>query len=286
MKKVLIFGIVISIFSSLWTTHADIFDTVDCPIVRNGVQKTLLEYKKSLNNQLSSIIDEKALWQALQNLYNYCNGKAWWAESSYLFDHLIDISFRKLDAYKDATLRYNLDADTKWTERQTTLTDFADPTKNKKPEEIIIGFNTARSTNYQWTTLIPSESSCTIENIDIMPLYTRYKAACEIAKCITLKKPRATQFATDKTSTTSLYNEPEVCDILAKNRYLQENSYIKQLVVRAWIRTINNLVEQYTKNYFIWTRRQNLYEQFTKFDQELSFVNRKVQEWTPVCSAK
>ncbi len=286
MKKTYILGIAILLYMSVWSTYANVFDNADCPLVRNGVQKALLEYKKLLNNQFPSLLDEKAVWQALQNLYNSCSGKVGWAESNYLFDHLIDLGFRKLDAYTNPSLRYNLDADTKWAERQTTITEFADPTKNKKPEEIIAGFNAFRPVYTNAINYIPSELTCDITNTDTVPLSAKYKGVCEIAKCISIKKWRVTQFATEKTSISEINNNPELCDIMAKNRYIQENSYIKQLVARAWIRTITNLIEQYTKNYFIWTRRQNLYEQFTKFDQELSFVNRKVQEWTPVCSAK
>jgi hypothetical protein len=60
-----------------------------------------------------------------------------------------------------------------------------------------------------------------------------------------------TQNASDETSAVRLKSESNICDELSSNRYEAEVSYMRQLVARAGIRTINNLVEQYTKNYFV-----------------------------------
>jgi hypothetical protein len=59
--------------------------------------------------------DKEALDIAKQHLGNYCDKDKGTpgAESPYLFDHLIDIGFRKLDAYAEDTLRYGLTADEK-----------------------------------------------------------------------------------------------------------------------------------------------------------------------------
>ena len=246
----------------------------------------MTQFKYDVKSQWSTLVDESTIKQAVQNLSNSCNIVVWGAESNYIFDHLIDVSFRKLDAYSDATLRYNLTEDTKWKERQELVTKFATPSNNTKPEQVIEAFQTYwPSSEQDWTNYIPS-TSCNIENTDSLSLRGRYKAACIIAKCLSQKQALITQNETNKTSAVLLLQKGEICDELSQNRYLSEISYMRQLVARVGIRTINNLVEQYTKNYFIWNRRQNLYEQFTTFNQNLSFVNRKIQEGTPVCSAK
>lgn len=265
--------------------YAD-FSENDCRIVINWADRALKQYTVDLNSQWSTLVDEKTIWQALQNLYNHCDNKVWWAESNFIFDHLIDLSFRKLDAYADPTLRYNLSEDTKWKEWQKLVTDFANPANNAKPEQVIQAFNTYRPSKEVDSTIYVTSNTCEIPNTNTLSLRGRYKASCLIAKCLSQKRWLIASDITNKTSAIRLDEKPDTCDILSENRYQSEVSYVKQLVARVWIRTINNLIEQYTKNYFVWNRRESLYEQFTSFNQNLSFVNRKIQEGTPVCSSK
>lgn len=270
----------------VWQPAYAEFWSNDCKIVMNWVDKGIDLFKNDVKSQWNPLVDEDTIGQAVQNLSNSCNKVVWWVESNYIFDHLVDLSFRRLDAYIDPALRYNLDADTKWKEWQDLVTKFATPSNNTKPEQIIQAFSSYRPLVEQaWTTYVYS-STCDIPNTDKLSLYWRYKAACSIAKCLSEKRVLVTQNPSDETSAVRLKKEANICDQLTSNRYEAEVSYMRQLVARAGIRTINNLVEQYTKNYFVWNRRQNLYEQFTSFNQNLSFVNRKIQEGTPVCSAK
>ncbi len=254
----------------------------------------------------NGLYDNQTIWTALQHLADYCciqwyinasrwickwsEERVWWAESPYLFDHLINIWFRKLDAYTDANLRYNLPADSRWTEWQQELQKFNKPSNLATPESIINVYNSDkfwRTTNWQNTDnpwfIIDASCNDAKNRYDQLSLYDRYKASCEIAKCLS----NTTTFAwanSSKTSINLLQESPEICETIYSNRKNTETLSVNQLATRAWIRTITSIVEQYTKNYFVWTRWQNLYEQRTSFDQWLTFVNRKVQEGTPVCS--
>ncbi len=252
------------------------------------------------------LYDSQTIWTALQHLTDYCciqwyidssrdickwsEERVWWAESPYLFDHLINVWFRKLDAYTDAKLRYNLVADNRWTEWQQELQKFNTPSNLATPENIIDIYNSDkfwRTTNWSanekdWFILDVSCNDAK-DRYNQLSLYDRYKASCEIAKCLA----NTTTFAganSSKTSINLLQENPEICETIYSNRKNKETLSINQLATRVWIRTITSIVEQYTKNYFVWTRWQNLYEQRTNFDQWLTFVNRKVQEGTPVCS--
>jgi hypothetical protein len=282
MKKILLLSLLcISLSSTAFAASS-----LDCGFVQNWVQRSLTEFDKSLNWQRPKLMPRKAFWQALQNLSNFCFGKAWWAESDYLFDHIIDVGFRSLDGYENSTLRYDIEADTTWLERQRLLKEYANPINNTVPETIIQSFNTFRpSAEKPWNTL-DLDTNCNIDNTNNISLYGKYKAVCEIASCIVNKRIIITQNTSDKSSIARIKSNENICEQIAQKRYWNEISYIKQLVARSWIRIITNLVEQYTKNYFVNNRWQNLYEKFTRFDQDLIFVNRKVQEWTPVCSAK
>jgi hypothetical protein len=285
MKKLFTIIIATSLVCAYSTWFAvEQFD--DCKIVLNGPQAAFESMKNGIT--FTSLLDEKTLQQALTNLHNYCTWKVWWAESYYLFDHLLDLWFRKLDAYPDATLRYNLDANTKWKLWQDLVTRFADPSQKATPEQIQQAFASYRPWyEAEWSTYSTS-SSCDISNIERLSLRWRYRAVCEIASCMSLVPWIVTQNIGGNWSA-SMLNTRGPCtesDWVVVGRYMQELAYIKQLSARASIRTITNLVEQYTQNYFVWTRWQNLYHQFSSFDQNLQFVNRKVQEWTPVCAAK
>lgn len=265
----------------LWS-YAD--SPYDCWLVLNGVDNAVSLYKKNLLLQ-NSILDEDAMKTALEHLKNYCDGKNEWLESPYIFDQLIDISFRKIDALENANLRYGLKEDSKWSEWTKKIKEFTDPENNTVPEQVVQQFTTFWPSAEAWDIPYTPWNNCYLEKYDQLSVYGRYRAACEISTCIA------------KNITTVLQNSESSAKLLqtdrcrweysvVHNRFLSEAAYVKQLLARTWMRTLTNTVQQYTSNYFISNRRQNLFDKFTQFDQYLSFVNRKVQEWTPVCSSK
>lgn len=266
----------------------------DCSLVIDGVQKAASNYQ---NQTANTLYDKQTITLALQHLSDYCckkwyiqwetactgiENRKWWAESPYIFDHLIDLWFRRLDAAENATLRYNLPADTVWAEWQAKIKTFNNPESLTKPNDIVTTYN---STKFWQETNTKSiiERNCVLSNetYNSLSLYDRYKVACDISVCIAKIQP----ILGENSATTSVRRlETNPCDTLLASRKNTETAIVKQLLTRVWIRTITSIVEQYTNNYFVWTRWQNLYEQRASFDQSLTFVNRKIQEWTPVCS--
>lgn len=286
-----IIGTSIALMATPWVWFAA--TRYDCSLVVNGVQKAASNYQSQSNNTL---YDKQTITLALQHLADYCckkwyveweeacadiENRKWWAESPYIFDHLLNLWFRRLDAEQDATLRYNLPADTAWAEWKTKLKTFNNPESLTKPNDIVTTYNSTKFWQETFTST-PLES-CTLSNeiYTTLSLYDRYKVACDISVCIA----KSQSIIWENSATTSVRRlETNPCDTLLASRKNTETALVKQLLTRVWIRTITSIVEQYTNNYFVWTRWQNLYEQRASFDQSLTFVNRKIQEWTPVCS--
>lgn len=244
----------------------------------------------------NSIFDQETIDTATKNLTVYCcrtwrasgpaceasdiKNSVWWAESAYLFDHLIDIWFRRLDAMEDDALRYNLPPDTKWKERQDKIKDLSDITKQQTPEAVIYAYQDIRNKTNDKINIV--STTCLATWYNQLSLWQRYQAACEIANCIA--KNVVLAWPSDATSSRQRLLQKNPCDDITTARINNETAYVKQLLVRIWMRSVTNLVWQYTKNYFVWNRWQSLYENFASFDQWLIAITRKVQEWTPNCS--
>jgi len=265
----------------------------DCGIVANGVALA----EKGLQGYASnSVLDKQALHMSLTHLKNYCC-KIWfikdtnvvckdaataWEESPLLFDHLIDSSYRKLDAYMDASLRYWLAADVQWVARQKKIEQFLNTSISSTPEQLITSFTTARQLKSENT--LASDNNCQVSTFSWLSLYQKYDAACHIAVCISQKTNNISSLSNGYTSAQK--TNDDMCSSLAKNRYTKEATYVKQLVARISIRSITSAMQAYIQNYFVDIRRQYLYDQWQVFDQSLTFVNRKVQEGTPACESR
>lgn len=269
----------------------------DCAVMLDGTSsanKILGSYAQD-----NTVVDSQTLTLALKSLWHYCCAYSlldpenagcketkelkWWADSPYLFDHLLDISYRRLDANEDSALRYGLPSDDKWSERQKKLTELGNPDNKITPSAIQQAYAANRTLG---STPFVSSDTCSISSniqYSTLTIDQRYAVACMMASCIAEHAPKATSNLTDasRASTTS-----NLCPDIYKQRINQETDYVRQLQVRVGIRNVTNILQQYTQNYFIDTRRSMLYDEITNVSQNLTFVNRKVQEWTPACSGK
>jgi hypothetical protein len=122
-----------------------------------------------------------------------------------------------------------------------------------------------------------------MSNYSALSLYERYKATCDIARCISMQPlvVSAWESATDNSYNRLINNS---CNDIVSNRFINEAAYAKQLLTRVGIRAIRGNLTSYTQSYFIWSRWQTLFDKMTLFDQYMTFVNHKVQEWTKSCS--
>lgn len=271
----------------------------DCATMLNGTQKAL----QALGGYAydGEAVDTETLTRWLQSLGHYCCAYKlldsenqgcketadieWGADSPYLFDQLLDLAYRRLDANEDAAARYNLSADPKWEERQKKLVELWNPDNKVTPQNVLESYIANRP---QITPPLIDFNTCTMpensnSSYDALTLDQRYTVACHMSSCIADKAAKTTSNLIDASRASQTIN---MCHNIVQTRVNQETDYVRQLQVRVGTRNINNIMQQYTQNYFIDTRRQMLYEATNNLSQNLTFVNRKVQEWTPSCSGK
>lgn len=227
------------------------------------------------------VLDKNSLEMAFLHLKNHCNYIVWWAESNLLFDHLIDMWFRRLDAYENENLRYKLASDSVWSGWIAKLNEFTDTKKTTTPEQIINAYVEFWWDDPQITIDTPNSGTCAVKNYDQLNLYKRYLATCEMARCISLKKTVVVQEWIMYTSAALV--KTDRCESIVSARKETELAFVRQLTARSALRTTESLFTSYTNTYFK-SRWSDLYENFTAFDQWLTFVNRKIQEWTATCS--
>ena len=267
----------------------------DCGIVLNGVNEGMNILQSYASD---GVMDKDTMRLAISNLGKYCcwysqlpTDAQWckevkdlpaWADSQYLFDHLVDIWFRRLDAVDDPALRYGLSADTKGSEWIKKVRELSDPEKKISPQDITTAYASSRPIGNN-TTVDFSKNCALSSTYADLTLPQKYYAACYLASCQADKIPKTTSETSDASIASITY---PLCENIVTNRINIEIDYIRQLQVRVWIRNLTNTVQQYTQNYFIGTRREDLYEQVTAFSDNLTFVNHKVKEWTPACSGK
>lgn len=227
------------------------------------------------------VLDKNSLEMAFLHLKNHCNYKLWWAESDLLFDHLIDIGFRRLDAYEDEKLRYGLATDSAGSGWIAKINEFTDTEKINTPEKIINAYVEAWGDDPQITIDPPNTGTCAVKNFEKLNLYKRYLATCEMARCISMKKTIViSEWVVQSSASLVKTNR---CSTIVDARKDSELAFVRQLTARASLRATDSLFTSYANTYFK-SRRSDLYENFTAFDQWLTFLNRKIQEWTATCS--
>lgn len=172
-------------------------------------------------------------------------------------------------------MRYGLPPDDKGSERQKKLTELGNPDNKITPSAVQQAYATNRTLG---PTPFVSSDTCSMgtdTQYNSLTIDQRYAVACMMASCIAEHAPKATSDLTDASRASTTAN---LCPDIYKQRINQETDYVRQLQVRVGIRNVTNILQQYTQNYFIDTRRSMLYDEMTNVSQNLTFVNRKVQE--------
>lgn len=263
-----------------WAPSAHALDnfSYDCGITVGT--KDNISRAKGVDNAWG-VLDKNSLERAFLHLKNYCNYTVWWAESPLLFDHLIDIGFRRLDAFEDERLRYELSVDSMWSRWISKINEFTDAEKITTPEKIINAYVEFWGDDPEITIDGPNSDTCAVKNYDKLNLYKRYIATCEMARCISMKKTIViTEWVVQSSASLVKTNR---CLWIVADRKENELAFVRQLTARASMRATDSLFTSYTNTYFK-SRWSDLFENFAAFDQGLIFVNRKIQEWTKTCA--
>ncbi len=203
MKKILIGSIIVTMGIGILSKAA----ANDCDmVIGDNLENNVITYQsKNLGyDQYINFLPVEAFRQALLNLKTYCcmqvikkecsekvtekccskeEKKSFpekYPESAYFFDHVLDVTMRRLDGY--APLAYGLEPDPTALERRKKITKIAETANGGTATEIEELYNTYRKYNKKGITDIEIFLKKYNENVESISLLDKYRNVCEIIK--------------------------------------------------------------------------------------------------------
>ncbi len=245
----------------------------DCGLVWKYSKEDVL--KKLTESNDYNILNKQEIELAYQHLKNYCCdldvlkdsecSDKWdnYASSPMLFDHLIDIWFRKLDG--DSSVSYTkLDPD--WKERFEQKKEIFLQKEWKIPEIIFQKFS-----SFWKDPSNPSQNGKLLQKYydlcnDIEKIYTRVP--------LSLSSDFAKEYL----------NSELACRKLVSQRYRKEVDLISTIMIKQGKNRLIHNMKKYAKDDFSEDLLMNLFEKFAKFRGYFAVVYSKIVEWTANCS--
>lgn len=168
-------------------------------------------------------------------------------QSPYLFDHLIDVTMRRLDGIPE--LAYGLPPDKAGEARRKTITKFANNTNGEHAETIKDTFTSYRTLNKKNTKdLEKVKERFGGENIEGFSLADRYNTVCKLMKGIYEEiQDKKTEIG-GEFEDNSFFKK---CKNMVKERVDREQGYTKLIIVKQSSQLLNKTTEAYTQTYFV-----------------------------------
>lgn len=244
---------------------------------------------------------KEALEKAFDNLNKYCcekkintscestNDSSVYPESLYLFDHILDVYLRRLDAKQDGEnwkdLTYGLDPDSLWKDWREFIIERGNDVGGSLPLEIQKKYesmrkwsqNVLRFSQYSDEAIRNWKSSIelAITTYDSWTLYDKYNLACDISKYINDNAMKAT------TLTTKEYN---LCKELTNNRINNENKYMKAILMQKANVLLTSSIKTYINTYLVGNKLDELQKIINNMNSSLFEVNKAIEKLTNQCS--
>ncbi len=235
----------------------------DCNLI--GEKEVYLDKLKAIKFKY---IDEQIYSLAYDHLKSFCDNildwKDWevlWAYSPYLVDHLIDISFRKLDWIEE--LSY-VEVDGDWKNWHKFLKEkILNPLWNS-PSELYNEFKVY----WNLKNISQGKLSSKYYNIceDIEKIYLNYFPSVWNKLSIDFKKAM------------------EICKYAVYNRIAQEANYVKYFMIYEWNQALATNLYNYLIVNFLATNFNWLLEKYSQMLWYFRVVVQKVIEGTKNCS--
>lgn len=275
LQKNVLWAIIIA-----WCYYGSVFaiDKNDCNMVAGQVDLTKIadasrSFLFNLQGEGTNYLDVlplDALSRALINLKRYCCIKEQFAnpsecalyknettknfpESLFLYDHLLDVSFRRLDAYTDPGLRYDIDPDPTGQERRAFITQAGEAKNGETAKTIMDKYNTYRKAKYILPKSTSAENIWNIvddvglidnrNNTSKVSLTDKYNNICKIVQKIYTSRGNP--------ATTIGQNAHDKCIALATKRINEEYMYTKVLMLKKSNELLHETFSAYTQKYFV-----------------------------------
>jgi hypothetical protein len=225
----------------------------DKTVIDENIEARVSSYNDGYGKEYKNILSTTGFKKALDNLKSFCctkiirkscdkdmkNIKQPYPESAYLFDHLVDVSMRRLDGITG--LAYNISPDPTAMERRKKITEIASSPNGRTAKEIeslYTGYRTINSKNTK--DIIKKDYTDT----KVVTLGDKYNNICTFMKEI--------YESTSNTAKTPIGNAFfNGCRGLVKDRVKRETSYIKILMVEKSNQLFTEATKAYTKKHFV-----------------------------------
>ncbi len=236
----------------------------DCNLVAGQeIEWALKNYIQNFS-WYQTVIPAAGFNQALINLKAYCCSqnspnpctqaekdklpKTRYPESAYFFDHLVDVTMRRLDGI--ASLAYNLKLDPTGKERREYITEVAKNPSGAQGKTLEDQYKKYRSwhigTTKNLSTVVKIYDK---NNIETLSLTDKYNTLCEIIKNIYedtgVDNRKIIWWYGDKNS---FFNG---CKNMIQERIKRENAYVKMLMIQKSNQLFDETTKAYTKKHFV-----------------------------------
>ena len=285
----LIFGLFLFSFSSVFAGQND------CDIVKNDIKDLWSEL------DYTNLFPEDARIQALTNLKAYCCEKNIldkedckdevflypYPESPFLFDHLLDVGMRRLDA----TAMYDLEPDMVGKEWRDSIREAAIDVDGKfasSIDEKYKKYRTLDKSDYSLSFDTLAKSQKLVEDRNVMlnlnikyssaTLYQRYWEQCWIAYVLyrDVRGHYKKNFLIDDWF--------PICKEVVANRISNELEYTKTLVLQKSTKVLTDNIHVYLYDYFSKNRLMNLQETIFAIADLFTTIAKSFPWWTSECS--
>ena len=311
MKKILALIVWLFAFTSITSAAA----TWDCSFT---LPETLLVWRDENNTgnailaNLAKAMPKEAIEKAYQHLKSYCcdvnistdctqnNNNEIYPQSIYLFDHILDVYLRRLDAkQKDDNwedLLYWLEPDEMWKEWREFIIARGNDVKWTVPLEIKDKFSSMRKhstnvTNFMgnydnWIKLWKGGFEENLRNYSYRTLWDKYNLACDVSKYISEYKLLFPNSDSEQKSGSILKaTEYNACKKLTKARINNETVYTQVLLMQKANVLLWSSVKSYLGTYFISNKLTALQEKVSNMASSFAEVNNAVWQLIPECNS-
>lgn len=274
MKKIVIMSIVITL-GIIGQTFAH-----DCNLIEWDIETAAKSYEAN-NKEYIEFLPRDAFKQALLNMKAYCcfqeikktcsrktttncctqeekdSFPKEYPESAFIFDHIVDITMRRLDGY--APLAYGIAPDPTAKERRELITKLSEAANGWTAKEIEDKYKIYRKPHNNTKESVLNNYNTNVETVSLID---KYQNLCEITKWLyeNLK-------INDKTIIWGI-QDPESyfngCKNLVRQRVKRENGYVKILMVQKTGKMIDEVTKAYTKKHFVEEKLLELRDLITK----------------------
>lgn len=306
MRKLVLIVIVL-LFCINFTHSADV--DWDCVIVLS--KDTILSDRDTaseddvVKTNLNLAMPKEAMEKAFDNLKSYCcdlekissnycedvNNDVFYPQSVYLFDHILDVYLRRLDAKQKNDnwndLLYNLEPDEMWLEWRTFVTEHGNDINWSLPLQIQKTYEKFWHKNIQVTPSFMeingavqgnwlSDTVNAIKLYDTWTLFDKYNLACDVSNYISISTWIQLQWL--------VTNEYNACKDLVKNRIDNEKVYVQVILSQKWEKLLWSNMDAYLGTYFVNKKLSELMQTVFNISTSFSEINKAVAKLIPECS--